>query len=68
MAWNTKLEGVPSRAFSKLNSEVYNKKISAHSTRKMELSSAIPNVIYSGDMESGLNQIVLSHLCMEKEN
>lgn len=33
----------------------------------MELRNAISNLIYSGDMQSGLNQIVLSHLCMEKK-
>lgn len=68
MAWNNKLEGVLSKAISKLTSDIYNKKILAHSIRKMGLSSAIPNLIYSGDMQSGLNQIVLSHLCMDKKN
>lgn len=33
-------------------------KILNHTTRKMGLSSAIPNLIYSGNMQSVLNQIV----------
>lgn len=67
MAWKPKLQGVLSRVFSKLISEVYNKEMLAHSTRKMGLRSAIWNLIFSDNMQSGLNQIVLSHLFMGKK-